>query len=256
MIARCRNKAWIVKLHDNGLEPAFDAHNVTGINEGSSNAILQRGVKGHIIVYPQNPTSVLDLLPPPLEDMCTAACVIFVGSHPPSQDWLREKATPLIFRKEKLQRALEWLRTHNPLYRDVRINQAFLDGLQDEEILPVRIEHVYPDSSTSVVNSSYDNNAGRDDGPDDSAVAFERVVVSDVSGNESSTVLKRAASKHVRQKQGSYVRLPHGSQPASEFDNQSLFPMMYPTLFPYGLGGIGLPERLVPVSMKAHVKHL
>ncbi|THU80767.1 hypothetical protein K435DRAFT_621988, partial [Dendrothele bispora CBS 962.96] len=254
MIARCRSKAWIVKLHDNGSESAFDAHNITGMSEGGSSAILQRGVKGHIIIYPQNPTSVLDLLPPPMEDLCTAVCVIFVGPHPPSQDWLKEKATPLIFRKEKLQRALEWLRAHNPLYRDVRINQAFLDGLQDEEILPVQIEHVYPDSRSDAVNSSYDN---RQEGVsrDDSAIAFERVVVSDLSGNESSGVLKRAASKHVRQKQGSYVRFPHGSQPVSEFNNHSLFPMMYPTLFPYGLGGFGTPERLVPVGMKVHIKH-
>ncbi|THU91934.1 hypothetical protein K435DRAFT_820621 [Dendrothele bispora CBS 962.96] len=253
MIARCRSKAWVVKLHDNGSGPAFDANNMTGINENNSSAVLQRGVKGHIIIYPQNPTSVLDLLPPPVEDLCTGICVIFVGSRPPSQDWLKEKATPLIFRKEKLQRALEWLKTHNPLYRDVRINQTFLDGLQDEEILPVEIEHVHPDPRTDVVNSSYDN---RDDDvlTDHSTIAFERVVVSDVSGNESSTVLKRAASKHVRQKHGSYIRIPHGSHPASEFDNHSLFPMMYPTLFPYGLGGFGLPQRLVPVSMKSHLK--
>ncbi|THU82766.1 hypothetical protein K435DRAFT_560159, partial [Dendrothele bispora CBS 962.96] len=248
MIARCRSKAWIIRLHEGSSETTSDLHNSAAPGGDS-----QRGVKGHIIIYPQKPTSVLDLLPPPLEDLCSAACVIFVGSSPPSQDWIKEKATPLIFRKEKLQKALYWLRDHNPLYRDVRINQPFLDGLAEEEILPVSIDHVLPDGASASLTSRYDNVPETEA---DGKVLFERAVVTDVSGNETASVLRRAASRHIKQNHGSYVRMPHGSHPAAEFNNESLFPMMYPTLFPYGLGGFGCPSRSVTISMKAHVKHL
>ncbi|THU94168.1 hypothetical protein K435DRAFT_820047 [Dendrothele bispora CBS 962.96] len=243
MIARCRSKAWIIRMHEGGWESTVDVHGTSYAPDS------QRGVRGHIIVYPQKPTGLLDLLPPPLEDVSSAACVIFVGSNPPTQEWLKQKATPLIFRKEKLRKALDWLKEHNPLYRHVRINHPFLDGLADEEILPVSIDHILPDGASASLTSRYDNVPGNEV---EGAVLFERAVVTDVSGNESSSVLKRAASRHVRQMQGSYVSMPHGSQPATEFNNHTLFPMMYPTLFPYGLGGFDCPDRSVPVSMKAH----
>jgi len=34
---------------------------------------------------------------------CSPICVIFVGSHHPSQDWLRHHATPLIVRHERIR---------------------------------------------------------------------------------------------------------------------------------------------------------
>ena len=55
----------------------------------------------------------------------------------------------------------------------------------------------------------------------------------------------------------------------NEFCNPDLFPMMYPTLFPYGLGGFEntndseltvdgpqQPQHKTPLSLKQHVKHL
>lgn len=40
------------------------------------------------------------------------------------------------------------------------------------------------------------------------------------------------------------------------FFNTDLFPMMYPTLFPYGIGGFEDCNCRVKVSMHCHVKHL
>ena len=36
----------------------------------------------------------------------------------------------------------------------------------------------------------------------------------------------------------------------------SLFPKMYPTLFPYGIGGFEDKNRKINISFKRHVKHL
>ena len=73
----------------------------------------------------------------------TPVCVLFVGSSPPTAEWQREKAKPLCVRREKDCAALKWLKTNNPLYRDVTINHALLDEYEDVEILPFHIEHIF-----------------------------------------------------------------------------------------------------------------
>ncbi|KAK6988532.1 hypothetical protein R3P38DRAFT_2442792, partial [Favolaschia claudopus] len=55
----------------------------------------QRGVKGQVIIDPQQPSKLADVLPPTLEEIVSPVCVLFVGSNPPTNEWLREHAKPL-----------------------------------------------------------------------------------------------------------------------------------------------------------------
>jgi len=80
---------------------------------------VQRGMKGHIIIYPQRPLQIARLLPPNMSDILTPICVLFVGSSPPSQDWLRDKAKSLTVRREKVQGALMWLQIEMDLFHVV-----------------------------------------------------------------------------------------------------------------------------------------
>ena len=89
MIARCRAKCWIIQLKEDNAE--FGS---------SPNA--QRAVKGHVIIYPQRPSAIASILPPPIDEISTPICVIFVGSSPPTDEWLHEKAKPLAVRHEKI----------------------------------------------------------------------------------------------------------------------------------------------------------
>ena len=41
-----------------------------------------------------------------------------------------------------------------------------------------------------------------------------------------------------------------------EYNNSKLFPGMYPTLFPYGMGGLGDIRRKVKISLQKHVNYL
>jgi hypothetical protein len=66
---------------------------------------------------------------------------------------------------------------------------------------------------------------------------FEKVVISDIHGHASSNELLAAAVHHVKKKGGSYIEIGHESHPVNEFNNTTLFPMIYPTLYPFGLGG-------------------
>ena len=56
MIARARAKSWIVKLQEEDTESASPA--------------VQCGLKGHTIIYPQQPDKLVNVLPPPVEDTC------------------------------------------------------------------------------------------------------------------------------------------------------------------------------------------
>ena len=75
MIARCRAKCWIVQLKEENAEI------------GSSPS-AQHAVKGHVIIYPQRPSAIASILPPPIDEISTPICVIFVGSSPPTDEWL------------------------------------------------------------------------------------------------------------------------------------------------------------------------
>ncbi|KAJ7031866.1 hypothetical protein C8F04DRAFT_959675, partial [Mycena alexandri] len=237
MIALCRAKCWIIQLREDGSEASIP--------------ISQRGVVGHIIVYPQRPSAIAQSLPPSLEEIITPVCVIFVGSKPPTEEWLRKKASPLIVRKEKVLKALEWLKIHNHLYSEIPIDRPLLDSLPDETILPFHIQHIIPSSGLDATTSDYEIL-----NPPPSNIPFQSVVVTDVDGNAPSKDLRAAALRHMKKPGSNYIELPHDPNPANEFNNPTLFPMMYPTLFPYGLGGMEDKDRRTRLGFKRHIKHL
>ena len=248
MIARCRAKCWIIQL-----------------KEDSPTIVMpetQQGVHGHIIIYPQRPSEIAKVLPPSINDLLTPICVLFVGANTPSLEWLREKAKPLCIRREKVRNALKWLKENNHLYADIEINNDVLNSLDDNHILPFHIEHILPSNQFETLVSRYDDDTDfnsisvkpeLDEHLND--IPFQNVVITNVDGHAPSHELRAAALRHVKQG-GGYIQIPHEPTPVNEFCNPSLFPMIYPTLFPYGIGGFEDKTQKNPISMKRHVKHL
>jgi hypothetical protein len=74
MIACCHAKCWVVQLKED--------------NQDLTLPHAQHGMKGHIIVYPQCLSNIANILPPSLEEMSMPICVVFVGSPPPTAEWL------------------------------------------------------------------------------------------------------------------------------------------------------------------------
>lgn len=108
IVARCHAKLCIVKLQDHRDDVELPT--------------VQRGIKGHVIVFPQHPETVSEVMPAPLSDIITLVCIIFCGSTKPTLQWLKEKAHPLVVRRDAVLNALRWLHTHNPLYKDVIVD--------------------------------------------------------------------------------------------------------------------------------------
>jgi len=64
------------------------------------------------------------------------------------------------------------------------------------------------------------SNSNRESEP----VEFHNVVVTDVDVHAPPNVLRAAALRHVKEKGGGYIQIPHEVQPVNEFHNPSLFP--------------------------------
>lgn len=147
MIARCRAKCWVIHLHDG--DSGSDG-------KPSHLPTTQHGMKGHIIVYPSKPEQITHVLPPPMKEITTPICVLFVGSMSPSKEWLRNKAKPLIVCQEKVRAALVWLKQNNPLYSDVVIDHCALNCMPVEQIAPVDMTTQEKNSANESQGSQYD----------------------------------------------------------------------------------------------------
>ncbi|KAI0326526.1 hypothetical protein GY45DRAFT_1220441, partial [Cubamyces sp. BRFM 1775] len=198
-----------------------------------------------------------------MEDILTPICVIFVGSSPPSHQWLEETAKPLIVRRKHVLATLKWLKENNPLYTDVDIVFERIASLPAHGLLPHEIQQLSAAESTSLVASRYNQvddsviddtlslrNMSRD------CVDFHKVVVTDVNSRAPMNELRAATIRHIKHKGGEYMEVPHLPQPVNEFCNPSLFPMIYPSLYPYGIGGFKDGARHQGLLLKRHVRHL
>lgn len=247
LVARCRAKCCIVKLQDHRMNVSLPSS--------------QRGIRGNIIVYPQRVGKLAHILPPPVDDVIHPICVIFVGHVPPSQSWLKDKAHPLVVRREVVRRALVWLKAHNPLYKDIEIKETHLQALPVDGLLDYTIEHIAPSSQQEALESRYDTGVSKENAddslpPDESSeIEFSNLVITDVDAHAPANDLKAAALRHFKQG-GAFHAVAHEPAPVNEFFNPSLFPMLYPTLFPYGIGGIEDKRRTVAISFENHIKHL
>lgn len=200
---------------------------------------------------------------------------------------MKKHAKPLTVRQEKVRRALEWLKQNNHLYRDIILNTAVLNSLESEQVLLFHIQHVVPSDSSESLVSRYDSidqiwktttdatssdpvhSEPAESGSTSSNISppstssdnsslhmhFQSVVITDVDAHSPSHELRAAAVRHVKHKAGGYVKIPHDPKPVNEFYNPDLFPMIYPTLFPYGIGGPEHQACKVALSFKRHIKH-
>jgi hypothetical protein len=150
------------------------------------------------------------------------------------------------------------LKTHNPLYKDIKINEECLQQLEENPVPPFNVELVRNSSASEAATSRYDSTQVPDPSTNpDGSIPFQNLVIADIECHASSNELRAAALRHVKKKGGAYLDIPHDRSPENEFRMDGrLFPLIYPTLFPYGIGGPNDSKRPVPLSFKHHVRHL
>ncbi len=98
---------------------------------GAFNPATYSRIKGHAILFPQNPTPLLNLLPSPTLALHDVIRIVWVGQGRPTDSDLRHF---ILVRKQTLVDTLTWLQTNNSLYRNVVINHDILSGMPHEFI--------------------------------------------------------------------------------------------------------------------------
>lgn len=89
-----------------------------------------------MIVIPQDPGPLLQILPSPELRLNSLIKVIWLGRQPPAKTDLTDMKPFLQVRKDKVLTALQYLVQNNPLYQDLTINHGMIDGWDSDFISP------------------------------------------------------------------------------------------------------------------------
>ncbi|CAG8712622.1 2689_t:CDS:1, partial [Acaulospora colombiana] len=254
---------------------------VARLFNGSKGDTVPYRLVGNTCAYPANVASTALRLPRTPADVNGNLTVVFVGTV------YNSNKLPRMFRVRRrvIQRFLNFLAENNPLYADVPIcydtlNQYPEDGLlpslaesviftpvpEDSPILAeetasfddhpaiVACKHAEADTSSETIQKTSSDGSNSND---DSIIESTGIVDFDGTSYSGHAATATALSNLVNstgQAEPDLV-LKRGTEYVKEYDNPSLLPGMFPTLFPYG--GAGLEEiRPIPISFQEHSNYL
>ena len=225
--------------------------------------------KGNSCAHPQNTVSTAKILPCTLADVAGSISIVFTG---PNQT-VPSAALKNIFCvcKNVVRNLLQWLQANNPLYRDVIVSEEQLslygeDG--DDPTLPGIAEHVLMNECTKSDNIFDTETSGFEAHPAQPDSTLDKHVPQDVfiehtgvydADNTMMPIHQSLASGLQNLKRDANTPdliISHGNDAIPEYNNPTLFPGMFPSLFPYGLGGFDDNTREVPISFQKHVEYL
>ena len=249
-------------------------------------------LRGHMIVIPQDPGPLLQILPSPELKLEKLIKVFWLGKFPPRNQDLKPF---LQVRKDKVLAALLYLVRHNRFYHDITINYTMIEGWTDEFIPPeitdnitclMNSDHQEREGYTiSLEGGNYENdlhaaqdgvshvdanghdpfitgsvytdiNGERTDANIRMIDALLGLVSSSSSdGDEATEAVEDTLGDQHRERNApkiAYAIRGHATL-MSSWEDPNYFIGAFPTLFPNGLGGY-LDKRPIPVSLKAFAK--
>jgi len=174
-------------------------------------------------------------------------------------------------RKKMIWDLLIWLHQNNPLYRDIELSIENLQLYEDDDALPGVEDRIIVNQTDHADDMFAEETTGFEQHPatnldnvqgeKKSQTFIEHMGVYDANGSSVparksfAAGLRSLYSKKVR-KDAPDLIIPRSVEPVSEYYNPSLFPGMFPTLFPYGVGGFQDDTREVAIGFRAHVEYL
>lgn len=222
----------------------------------------RRGVRGNVMVAPLDVIKMNAVLPPTSHAIKDTMCVVYVGDALPSRSNI-QKFSPVLVRKSRVQKIIEFLISENPHYQPTGTFSGFsrenLDALFEapDEGIPtsVQIGHLPMNDAVAGATSDYtprneDNVATTDE------VLMENVGYTDGDDTpQSYRAMKIAALGHCLQGK-SFLASGKGNVPIPDFYNPSLLTWLFPQLDPWGIGGFYHPKRKVKLSLEEQLGHL
>jgi hypothetical protein len=229
--------------------------------------IGQLAARGNVCILQQDTSSFLNSMPVPLSKIRDEICVILVGS-PDMEVTESLKSSPLLVRREKIRKALFWLTKNNPLYADFEQN-AVLDNLEEYPVYdcPLAITDFLRTNSANNQGSSYTSYSEQANAElFSSSDAFELTSTTLVDADNLQSTYKQRkleALRSLKANEAGFVKFPSGSTSLHTSRNPRVFGLLWPTLFPHGVGMVDNNKvRLASdfgfhqVNTLPHVQHL
>lgn len=211
----------------------------------------QRYMTANAIIFGQPVARMYNVLPPPRKDIEECLAILFVGTAQPTNEDVRR--TPFLVRHRVVMRALEWLRLNHPDYYHINIS---LDNMQEypEDEPPVGVVYRVRDTATGenlAVNQTEIEHA-----VESGDCSF---VVHGLCGSEFTNMTYDQKVRYAVRyfdTGGKAMYYGHERKPQSIYHNPTLFPSMFPWLFPYGLGGFENEFMVKRLTRGEHIKAL
>ncbi|KAF5328905.1 hypothetical protein D9611_014252 [Ephemerocybe angulata] len=250
-------KALICRVRTNSLLCRF-----TGIDDDYGEDAFVKGkrhIRGNIMSTPLDTMRVNAILPPSPEQITDTMCAIVMTARPPTQRTIK-KLKPILVRKSRVKRLLEFLIQNNPSYKKSHSFGGFsaehLEGLftgESDEGVPSAVNIGYLPLS-SAVESLTEDHIGRFDGID--GLFMENV--SYTLGDRSAKSYHRMTLEAIRRCQDGkpFVYSRAGSSPAPDISNPNWLSWAHPNADPFGIAGFHHPRRKRPIGMEQQLRHL
>lgn len=233
-------------------------------------AVAQRFSKGNIMVMPQDVTDMCDILPPGPESLKDTMSVLFVLNRRLDKAII-ERMQPILVRKSRVRKMIEFLLEHNPHYQKDTGFQGFsqenMDAVFDrsngnnDEAIPacVEIGHITANDATIGATAEYTFRNEIEEVPvADTRGGLLMENVGFTSGDNSPlsyTYMKMRAVRHCLEG-GKFIRSLAGSRFIPDFENEHLLTWLFPHLDPWGIAGFHHPRRTKTLTLKDQLSYL
>ncbi|KAJ7584425.1 hypothetical protein C8J56DRAFT_789933, partial [Mycena floridula] len=164
-------------------------------------------------------------------------------------------------------RALQWLKLHNRLYRDIEIDLTALAEYPDDHIgrIPFHINHQKPTSTICGQSSTYTGHginttealfADNSDLDPNSESGIPISASGTFNVEDTAVALNLRKIRALQHLKAGGVFVKSSTTPETLFtrNNPDVYGMLWLTLFPYGIGMFEDPMRSKAVALKTQVK--
>ena len=252
---------------------------------GSSDPANPTVLHGNTCAHEMNIISTATVLPRTPADINGMLSVVFVGA---GKFEIKSMQKMFRIRKKKVYEFLLWLKHHNRLYALIPLDFKTLNLYPNDGFLPGIEDRIIQDKDISAERTFLEETAGFSEHPaelfraqstnlendmsvmpledQDDNILIERTGVADpesdrLSGRSfTASALRNLAGRIVTEgisdaSDHPDLAIHHNAAAICEYNNPDLMPGMFPTLFPFGIGGFEDKTRPTPLSFKEQAQY-